>query len=787
MPDTPQTYLQRRVIQQMKLAPEQYTGMVTVHSHGTRKDVEKPHYRNVWVTEMIEGVPTDFEAIEINFTDIDGNQVYLEKGSAKGKPYVQLRWDIIPPKYDSGSKYKLPGGNGTRPFFPQYLKQFYQSGMQYEHLVITEGAFKADVATCKANMPTVGLTSITHSADREHKDFVHTDIIKLLEVNRPTRVTVLWDGDCRDFGRGDFEKHNDLNRRPGNFYKTVRAIKERLRNSGYNGEIWFACPRSMDLPQNPKGIDDLILSVDAPAKVREDLESKYEGDTEYFHKLNISHDITKLSRFFLQDGVDTFYNFHRQRLKDAAFTWEGSKYRYDEKEGHCIRLLSTEMKEFMRVGDKYYRKYQKPDAYGNFDEIIEEYSKATIAEDYGKEVFQHLPKYKSFIVRPDHFNHTPVVHDCYNRYFPFAHQQEECDLQEFERNSTTFKFIRHLFGEHPLNDMPNQINIFLDYFKLLYENPTEKLPGICLVSKEKNTGKSTFLRWLRSVFGMNMVVVGNSTFHDQFNGTWTSKLLIGIDEALIEKQAILEMIKSLMTEQKVIVRRMQKEGVPEDFFGKFIFTSNNVISFIYLDKYEDRFWVRYVPSFAEEDVEFEKKLKAEIPQFLHYIASRQLHYREKKARFWFPKADYRTSAWQKIVEGSRSHTEKNLEEALEKQFAKIDTAPYLYYTKKELLDLILQNVGEREQLRNLRRVLQHLGYPDQAHSVKYTGYEYRISTENKYEWFPVEQFGRAYKFKRGSGLEIFTAAKERAESIIKEVDDFEKKAANLITTEKAPF
>lgn len=783
MPDTPQNFLQRRITGTMKLAPEQYTGPVTLFEKGKRETKELPHYNNVWVTKMINGVPTDYEAIEINFTDIEGNQVYLEKGSQKGKPYTQLRWDIIPPgKKNNDNKYELPGTNGTRPFFPQYLKQFYESGMQYDHLILTEGAFKADVATVKGIM-TVALTSITHSGDREFKDIIHTDIIKLLEVNRPNRVTILWDGDCRNIGRSDFENNGDLNDRPYKFYAATRSAKERLRNAGYNGEIWFATIKTDTIQDNPKGFDDLLLvpGINA-ASVRDDLYSKYEGETEYFHKLNISHDITKLSRFFLQDGVDTFYNFHRQRLKDAAFTWEGSKYRYDEKEGKCIRLLSTEMKEFMRVGDKYYRKYQRPDAYGNFDEIIEEYSKATIAEDYGKEVFQHLPKYKSFIVRPDHFNHTPVVHDCYNRYFPFAHQQEECDLREFERNSTTFKFIRHLFGEHVLNDMPDQINIFLDYAKLLYEQPTEKLPGICLVSKEKNTGKSTFLRWLRSIFGMNMVVVGNSTFHDQFNGTWTSKLLIGIDEALIEKQAILEMIKSLMTEQKVIVRRMQKEGTPEDFFGKFIFTSNNVISFIYLDKYEDRFWVRYVPAFEQEDVEFEKKLKAEIPNFLYYLANRQLHYRQKQARFWFPKADYRTSAWQKIVEGSRSHTEKNLEEALEKQFAKIDKAPYLYYTKKELLELILQNVGEREQLRNLRRVLQHLGYPDQAHSIAYTGYE-AMNMPEGLTWVETKQFGRAYKFKRGSGLEIFSAAKEKTE----QQAATDKQAANLIQTEKAPF
>lgn len=41
---------------------------------------------------------------------------------------------------------------------------------------------------------------------------------------------------------------------------------------------------------------------------------------------------------------------------------------------------------------------------------------------------------------------------------------------------------------------------FLDYLQLLYLYPIQKLPILLLVSEERNTGKSTFLNFLKAIF-----------------------------------------------------------------------------------------------------------------------------------------------------------------------------------------------------------------------------------------------------------------------------------------------
>lgn len=753
------TFLQQRVHGLMKLTPDHYTGAVTIRkSEGKYTTTNLPHYQNIWVEEYVNGVPQKFEAIEINFTTIDGNQIYLEKGSKKGKPYTQLRWAVIPPHLPQDSKYRLPSANGTRPFFPQFLKQFYETGMQYDDLVITEGAFKADVATAH-RLFTAGLTSITHSADAKEHDLLHEDILKIIDRNGIKRIIILWDGDCREISRKHLEKGEDLNTRPYTFYNQARKIKERIRNGGYNIEVWFACINTRNIEGNPKGIDDLLLSMQKPAKAVDDLLARAEGETEYFHKINISVDIARLTKFFNQEGVDTFYNYHRLQLKDAPFTFDGTRYQYDEADGRCKILFTRELKEYMRVHDKYYRIFTKPNVDGDLEQFVDQIEKGTLLDDFGKEAVRHITKYKSFITIPDHFNHKPVVDNCYNRYYPFAwtNKIEECNPQEFEATSTTFKYIRHVFGANEDTDMKDHIQIFLDYFKILYEQPQQKLPALCLVSTEKNTGKSTMLRWMRKIFTNNMIVVGNSQLHDNFNGTWSAKLLVCIDEALIEKISTLEMIKSQMTERKIVVRRMQKEGVAEDFFAKFMLTSNNIHSFIFADKHEDRFWVRYVPNYSgDEDVNFEDKLVAEIPQFLWYIQNRQMHYK-KTARFWFPKADYRTSALDKVVEASRSTTEKNLQESLELEFAKFPEAQYLYLTKKDIAEMIFVNVGEKEQLSRIRQALLRLGYPDMPNSIGYNKW-YLESFGNEMVAQTKEARGRCFKFMRDN---LFAPAKDK--------------------------
>ena len=45
----------------------------------------------------------------------------------------------------------------------------------------------------------------------------------------------------------------------------------------------------------------------------------------------------------------------------------------------------------------------------------------------------------------------------------------------------------------------------LDYVQLLYQQPTQILPILCLVSKKNETGKTTFAKWLKVLLVVLMV------------------------------------------------------------------------------------------------------------------------------------------------------------------------------------------------------------------------------------------------------------------------------------------
>ena len=91
--------------------------------------------------------------------------------------------------------------------------------------------------------------------------------------------------------------------------------------------------------------------------------------------------------------------------------------------------------------------------------------------------------------------------------------------------------MRHIFGE--------QYELGMDYMQLLYLQPTQKLPIVLLVSEERNTGKSTFLNFLKAVFENNVTFNTNEDFRSQFNSDWAGKLLIVVDEVLLNLHQML--------------------------------------------------------------------------------------------------------------------------------------------------------------------------------------------------------------------------------------------------------
>ncbi|MDX9906740.1 MAG: DUF5906 domain-containing protein [Bacteroidales bacterium] len=300
---------------------------------------------------------------------------------------------------------------------------------------------------------------------------------------------------------------------------------------------------------------------------------------------------------------------------------------------------------YIRIGTSYFKKVKAPAISGDFNEILVTWNIETIKQDYGKDFIARIPKYDGFTCIPDHLDYRQVYSGFYNRYSPLSHspQQGEIDVSLF--------FVRHIFG--------SQYELGLDYLQLLYRKPVHILPILCLVSKERSTGKSTFLKWLKAIFENNLTYLTNDSFSSQFNSDWTNKLLICIDEVLFNREELTERIKYLSTTNYNKLEAKGKDKVEVEFFGKFILCSNNEDNFIKIDAAEERFWVRKIPKFKTEDTRLLSKLVREIPAFLFFLKGRKLS-TEESSRMWFHPSLIRTKALLNLVKHSRSRVEKEL-------------------------------------------------------------------------------------------------------------------------------
>ena len=174
--------------------------------------------------------------------------------------------------------------------------------------------------------------------------------------------------------------------------------------------------------------------------------------------------------------------------------------------------------EYMRVGTTLYKVVNQPCASGGYEKRRVIWNNSTLRQDYGKNYLATVPKYDGFCTVPDHLNYRKEIDGFLNLYEPIEHTPQIGDFPNIR------SLVLHIFGE--------QYNLGLDYLQLLFLQPLQKLPILLLVSEERNTGKSTFLNFLKAVFGDNVTFNTNEDFRSQFNSDWAGKLLIVVDEVL---------------------------------------------------------------------------------------------------------------------------------------------------------------------------------------------------------------------------------------------------------------
>lgn len=329
--------------------------------------------------------------------------------------------------------------------------------------------------------------------------------------------------------------------------------------------------------------------------------------------------------------------------------------------------------KYIRVGVDYFKEVTIP---MNSEDVktLKRWNKQTIIDDYGKDSIAKVEKYEGFCFIPDHINFKKSINGFYNSYEPISYK--------LQPNGTWNKigmFLKHVFAEH--------YDLGLDFLSLLWQKPTQVLPILCLVSEERNTGKTTFLNLLKAIFEGNMTLNTNEDFRSPFNSGWAGKLIIGVDEVLLDKKDDSERIKNLSTAKYFKAEAKGKDKEEVEFFGKFILCSNNEENFVKIDANEIRYWVRKVPTLGDSvDPNLFNDLVKEVPAFAHFLSERTVA-TKKATRMWFTKEQIHTEALSVLIRGNKSSIEKEIEEMLKDEFTVFEKSE-LCYTSKNIVVML---------------------------------------------------------------------------------------------------
>ena len=391
---------------------------------------------------------------------------------------------------------------------------------------------------------------------------------------------------------------------------------------------------------------------------------------------------------------------------------------------------SVAKEEFIRVGTSLYKIVEQPRLNGGYVKKRIAWNNETLRQDYGKDYIGSVPKYDGFCTVPEHIGYRPVVGKFLNLYEPIDHRPKEGDFSHIQ------SLIRHIFGE--------QYELGMDYLQLLYLQPIQKLPILLLVSEERNTGKSTFLNFLKALFQNNVTFNTNEDFRSQFNSDWAGKLLIVVDEVLLNRREDSERLKNLSTTLSYKVEAKGKDRDEIAFFAKFVLCSNNEYLPVIIDAGETRYWVRKIERLQSDDTDFLQKLKAEIPAFLHFLQHRQLS-SEKENRMWFAPSLLHTEALQKIIRSNRNRLEIEMQELILDIMDSVGTDTFSFCYNDLLLLLVHSQV--KVEKHQVRKVLQECWKLTPApNTLTYNTYRVDYTRECRYS--PIRRIGRFYTVTR---------------------------------------
>lgn len=655
-------------------------------------------------------------SIQINYPCLYGGAEYI-KGTENEFFRVRNHPDQMT---DPSFKYYQQPKSGVHIFHTPGIIEKFVAKTKIPTLFLVEGEFKA-FAGYQAGLDIVGLGGKDLFKDEEGD--LHQDVQAIVRNCDVENLVLLLDADVFALNWDPEEDPNkDLARRLNSFYASVKNFRELAK--GKVKDAYFSHIDEKYLNE-AKGLDDLlqVKAFDRKEIIADLL--KLTAARHFFKCKNLNGDnLNKIKEYFLltynKNVPAYFYGAFSEQIGELEFNFNGARFQKDKNEG--LKLLKhVDSFKYVRVGCDYFKLVKVPNSKAILEERRTPWKKAEITMDYVQKgnanFFDTIDKYDAFCNVPDNTeSYKRVINGCFNLYFPPQHEPTAGLWPNIE------KYLKHVFGEKVISTVKTEApdlfggtqvtekhttnyDLALDCLQLKYLRPTQKLPILCLVSAERNTGKSTFLWLLREIYNENATVIGSQEINDQYNDDWAAKAIIGIDEGFIDKKVVLEKIKSQSTNDKIKLRGMYAGRQDVSFFGWFIMTSNDVLNFIPIEKEEIRFWVNKVQVFKEDDPHLLRKMTEEIPAFLHSLKHRQIIHQEK-SRFWFAKELIETDALIAIKENSKGWFAQELKEIMIDKFFfyKYHT---VYYTLTEIFELLNgPNSAVRFRKGDIRKQLQ---------------------------------------------------------------------------------
>lgn len=657
--------------------------------------------------------------------------------------------------------------NAFEVFVPDFVSTHFSLKKQIQHLIIVDDPISA-LLLCHHGISTVAIPGYPYCTPDSIPSSILGTLTELCHVCSVETISYIVPSDVVKI---TFKEDIDLLKKPKSVYTSIWnlniALCQKLNikfHFGYvNPESEYR--RLYDLLY---GFDDVTASETLDAIKKEILNTFAKPTFKYIAKYDLHNakTLTVKEIFGTQDGPVSFYEKHCRTIMGDPFKFGKAIYQYDYDQEKPVYHRSAEAGQFVCISGTYYIRGKKGDPHTKTDRpFMERFTPESfrmkfkyLTKEQLKTLQHQIPYYDSAESVPSHTDYlqdwetvesdTGFSLKFYNMYKKLMHKPKKGSID------LSMKFIKHIFGENEITYKGKTYlswQLGLDYVKLLYCNPRQKLPILSLVSHVRQTGKTQFWDWMKEILGDNSTHISENDIASQFTSLFAGKLLAVMEETYIEKIQTFERLKELVTASNLKLEKKGKDAFEITNYIKVGISSNKITNFATIDKAETRFWVIQVPLIPKShyDIHFKTKIFGEIPAFLDYLLNMPYH-TECETRSWFADELIRTDALERVKNKSRSQNEILVERTI-LTYMKMFNLVWCNLSKNDIRDLsqerdltfktinlILENKWNKEPS---NRGLKYTFYEEIASPVAPDGFEINeINKRASYYTFTLSDF-----------------------------------------------